>query len=496
MNIRRVGLLNVVTFSLLIALIAGGLSTTSRVVAAADEAATEDVIYMVDGRELRGKILEESRGQIIFEYRDPNINITTKITLQASQIAHIDRNVPIEGMGDEAFDDFPDETGMSSEPVVPASALQKRGRMQTDATNVPSFYIVPMKGQMGTDIRSSVYTKVIEDIRANKPDLVIIEMECSDTSELMHPGGYDMQENPLREWGMLDFEDYRELVSLFRDRLRDIPQVVWIHDSDGISAVVAMAWDQIYMAPGARLGAKISVLDRSGAKRWSDADVRAKMVAAWLGIAQGFLERGGFSPVLARAMLDSEPKLSGTWRGREVIWSLDERGEYLVDGSDKRAAYFTARSAEDFCISQGTAADLDDLALLLGHREYRLVGERQHALTTGYVHDWRRLYENVRTWMIDYQQHRGWATGNETLRWLGRAKQDLEKVFRAMDRYKAIELRLESDYGLTRHDLTVEIELLNEQIRSLRNRGRGVGAGGGAGGSGASGRGGRSPGGR
>src|SRR5690606_38297227 len=93
MNIRRVGLLNVVTFSLLIALIAGGLSLTSRVVAAADDAATEDVIYTVDGRELRGKILEESRGQIIFEYRDPNINITTKITLQMSQIAHIDRNV-------------------------------------------------------------------------------------------------------------------------------------------------------------------------------------------------------------------------------------------------------------------------------------------------------------------------------------------------------------------------------------------------------------------
>ena len=104
-----------------------------------------------------------------------------------------------------------------------------------------------MHGQFGTDVRADVYKPVIEDIRKNKPRVVIIDIKSADAIpwEVMFPGGYDIGKvDPRRERSMLEFEEYRELVHMFRDDLREVPQVVWVHDSDGISATVAMAWDQ------------------------------------------------------------------------------------------------------------------------------------------------------------------------------------------------------------------------------------------------------------
>jgi len=46
------------------------------------------------------------------------------------------------------------------------------------------------------------------------------------------------------------------------------------------------------------------VLAQSGAKGWADPDVRAKMYAAWTGGAKSILEFGGYSPILADAMID------------------------------------------------------------------------------------------------------------------------------------------------------------------------------------------------
>ncbi len=79
---------------LLLSLLAGLLATP---VGAADEAeTTEDIIYMVDGRELHGHILSESRSEIVFEYVDRNLKLRTKLKLDVDEIEKIERDVPIE----------------------------------------------------------------------------------------------------------------------------------------------------------------------------------------------------------------------------------------------------------------------------------------------------------------------------------------------------------------------------------------------------------------
>ena len=504
MNTRVLTVLNSVLLATAVSLSfpSQGLATPQSDKPAA-EAKTEDVLHMSDGRVLRGQIISETRSDIVFEYRDPKLNLNAKMTLSKENIALIERDQPIEGAAEEK----PAESAPSGKPGSsaprssstnkPAAAATPNygiSRVTGDAANVPSLYVVPFKGQMGTDIRSSEYKKLVDDIRQAKPDVVVIQVHSGDTSDLMHPEGYDtppvgskaeLEKYRQREWGMLEFEDYRELVHAFRNDLRDIRQVAWVHDSDGVSATIIMAWPDIYMTPTARLGAKVSVMEKSNAKKWADPDVRAKMIAAWSGMAKGFLEKGGYSLALAEAMLDETPVLSGKWRGREVIWTLDDTGDYVVDSSDRHSAYFTAKTAEDFCISDGTAETLDDLALLLGFREYRLIEGKQGEIDQ-YREGWRKAYDDTQVWIRDHEQHMGWASGADQLKWLGKAKSDIEKILSAMDRYPAVEVRWENDYGIPKIYFITLVERLKEQIIALKkqqqatggNRGGGGGGGG------------------
>ncbi len=436
-----------------------------------DDPRTEDIVYMADGRVLHGQILSETQAQVIFQYIDRKLNLQTKLTLARENIDRIDRDVPIED---------PIETKVKGSSRS-KSATTKPGewsgyghfRVDSDAENVPSFYIVPMKGQMGTDIHSDVYQDIVDDIKAHDPDYLILAMKCQDTEDRLYTRWGD-EEKGLHDINFLDV--YRDLVNLFRDDLRAYPQVLWIEDSQGISSVIAMAWDNLYMKPEARLGGIADVRKNFNV---SDPEVYAKFREANMSLLKGFSEYGGYSPALIDAMVLPEYSLSASFKGREVEWSLTADGEFVIDNSDKRTVDFEAKSAEDLLISDGTAEDLDDLALLMGFREYRVIQGRGEDIIQNYIDNWRRSLEKSKTLWADYGQHISWASGDETLKWLGRAKRDVEGIIKAIDRYEAVEIRLGAERGLNRFGLVTIVEQLKERIRALRQqrgtRGRGGG---------------------
>jgi hypothetical protein len=363
------------------------------------------------------------------------------------------------------------QNSAASQPSAVAGENQRytTGEGDPNDLTLPGVYVIPMKGQMGTDIHESIYNEeLVELIRKADPALIVWELECADRDDLM------LTQSKREEQSLMDLEQYRRIVTTLQDDLRGIPQVMWVRDSWGISSVVALAWPDMYMSSKARLRG-IQQIYEAGTN-WSDTDVRAKMVAAWVGIGNGFLERGGYPIELGRAMMNPTHVLSATWKGRNVNWSLDAQGEYLFDSSDERTATFNAKTAEDFRISDGTADTLDDLLLLIGYREYRVVdGEADDAIRK-YIENWRRVYENCKTAAADYQQHMGWAQGDELVKWLGAARRDLEQILSAMKRYPAVEVRVQRELGMSQLQLELEIDKIKEQ---LRNRGRGGNTGGG-----------------
>ncbi len=174
-------------------------------------------------------------------------------------------------------------------------------------------------------------------------------------------------------------------------------------------------------------------------------------------------------------------KLSASFKGREVVWSLEEDGEFVIDNDDEETANFRADAAENLLISDGTADTLDDLALLLGFREYRVVDAHAKEVVDGYREDWRSTYSKSVAWWKDYQQYMGWASGEEALQYLSKAKRSIERIIKAMDRYPPVELRWKEERGTTKFQLEMLIEQLKQRIRALRQRGARGGGGGGFG---------------
>jgi hypothetical protein len=174
---------------------------------------------------------------------------------------------------------------------------------QKDPSKAPKIYVIPMgldgNGQIGSDIRLSVYEQVVKDVKAKKPDLIIFQLESTDGKT----GKAYLGNDDRSERGRIDFEDARKMVDLLKTEFVNIPQVMWVKDSVGFSTALALAWPDLYMTSKARLWGMSRVMEFV---QHPDPEVVRKFLAAWTGIAIGFLRRGGYPPELGLAMMRPE----------------------------------------------------------------------------------------------------------------------------------------------------------------------------------------------
>lgn len=354
---------------------------------------------------------------------------------------------------------------------LPATAAETTDRS-------PVVYVIPLSGQMGTDIHPSIYEEVIEDANEVKPDYIIFKLASADYDKNFH-----IQNDDRSEAGMWqNMEVYRDLMMELQTELpvdKHTRQIMWIEDAVGVSSLLAMSWPEIYMSDGARLEG-INTVQRF-AQGWQDPDVREKMYAAWVGIATGFPQAGGFPLELSRAMIEPEHDLGVKFEGRDVVWSNDLKGTvWTIDSNDKTVARFDNDSAEQVMLSRGTVQDLDDLMFLLGFREYE-TADSGVEIVENYKETWRRTFDRCASWLKDARDRQAGGTVAD----LGSAKNSLEKVLAAGRRYPAVAARLQADYGIDLFQLETQIEVMKRQIaenrRNSRNRGR-SGRGGGVGG--------------
>jgi hypothetical protein len=342
---------------------------------------------------------------------------------------------------------------------------------QKDPSKPPKIYVIPMglngNGQIGTDIRLSIYEKVAKDVKEKKPDLLILQLESADTGRRVY-----LKEDDRMEHGRMDFEDARKMVSLLKDDLGEFPQVMWVKDSVGFSTALALAWPDLYMASNARLWGMARVMEFV---RHPDYEVVRKFLAAWTGIANGFLRRGGYPPELGLAMMRPEKKLSVSWEGRKLVWRDDTKGTFLVDGDDKAVANFDARTAEDLGLCAGIADNIEDLMFLLGYREWDdSLGKNNQdgvKIVGDYITEWRKTYLKCLESFAEYEKNQ------QDPRKLTSARQSLEKVRDAMKKYPAVEVRFRTERGLT-------LDGVERLLLELKEKGKANSSSGGGGGPG------------
>ena len=54
------------------------------------------------------------------------------------------------------------------------------------ATASPKVYGFPMDGQMGTDLSEPIFKTLIEDVKKQKPDIVVLRLKSADVDRINH----------------------------------------------------------------------------------------------------------------------------------------------------------------------------------------------------------------------------------------------------------------------------------------------------------------------
>ncbi len=363
-------------------------------------------------------------------------------------------------------------TSFGSPAPVP-SPMPDKDSKPLPLVGKPKVYVIPMTGQLGTDITKDIYKTIIEDVRKVKPDFIVYHMDSYDVPKsTMIKDQADRQ----GEEGMFDPGEIRELVKTLHEDLRDLPQVMWVEDAVGSVSMVSLAWPNLYMTNKARLGGLGNLVPRLK-KQWTDPDVQAKMIAAWTGIIKGVMEQGGYPYELGDAFLYPERLLSASFEGRKVVFRSDLTGQWLIDDSTERAVSFRATTAEDVGLSDGNADSFEDLMFILGYREVEKI-ESGQKIYDDYVRDWRKSLETCLDTLKDAQA----AEGRGDVKEIQKAKQLYEKCVSIMKRYAAVEKRVKAAGGPSILALELHIDELKELITGAKKGNRGGGTPGGGGG--------------
>jgi hypothetical protein len=280
-----------------------------------------------------------------------------------------------------------------------------------------------------------------------------------------------------------------KIVTMFQYKVPPtVRQVVWMKNATGPAAILAMSWEEMYMHPDGGFG---TLGQLWAGTLFEDPDVRKKMQGASFGAVKALTQFGDHDDKFVEGLLDPELPLSFSCRGREAIWYNHYLGDIPVhqeDGSfgdeirqyyDPRSELplgleFSARPCEEFLISDGTAETLQDLAMLMGYREYKV--EETEALldVAEYREKWRAMLQRAYKAFEDYRKYMDRGTLSD----LQKAKTALSRIIGMVRSNQSVAMRIKTLTGADLIDLEIMLENLKSQIRQMSRGGGGGGAGG------------------
>ena len=353
--------------------------------------------------------------------------------------------------------------------------------VQTDELG-KSVLIIPMEGQMHTDIRPSVYKNLAERIKDVNPDLIIVEIESQDRQNNF---AYLMGYGDRNEFNLFDADDLIEIAKVFYIELGDIPQVAWVKDSSGVSTVLALSWPTMYMSDGGFLRSTAQVADFMAI---NNEDTHGKIREFRVINSKIVAEYGDRSYALVRAFIDPDVPLSGTWKGKKVEWEESTLGDFVIDPGEDSQPTFTSIQATELGICEGIVSSREDVLLAQGIREYHLVGEDITSEIEMSVDDWREELADAKELWGDAQQFSQWAGsggGDEAIRNRRSELATLRQILKIMKKNPPVAKRLGRPYqpGISIRYLEQRIEELVDLLDRMKNGGS-RGSGGGSGGRG------------
>jgi hypothetical protein len=275
-----------------------------------------------------------------------------------------------------------------------------------------------------------------------------------------------------RKFGIFDDDGIRKMSRNLKEVIEKVgaEPIMIVRDAVGYSALLGLSWPNMYMTDSARLMGLERIQERTNV---ADPEVRAKFREAFVGICNGFLISGGYDPAIGLAMMREDKMLSASFKGRDIVWSDDAKGTWVVDGSTERiTAHFTSEMAEELGLSDGTVSDddatmIEDLMYQRGIRSFERMPQGGEVLVREYIEGWRKGLADCAKSYPQYQEAMGDAQGKDEKKNLTKAKGILEKVLSIIKKYPAVAIKLNQEFGLSKLEVETELLRLQERIRGL-----------------------------
>ncbi len=353
-----------------------------------------DKIIFNNGLVVQGEVLEETATQVTVMVHFGNLP-PTKTTYEKSEIIDIQRGVI-------------DPTATGKDKPARASATPKDESKPSAASitdpDAALVYLVSFEGNFGSDVSETPVRDMFKDVDSIFNDLIDAKTDSGVDIKVVDPAVRDKHivvinldcDSDARQ-GFDGIWRAEDIGPIFEKEIQEKHRrvVIWVNEAHDGAAFLPWLSPEIYFQPEGRMWIS-SDLEKFDI---GDKMVDAKQISLRMGHAHGFAIDGGYdqAPPIIDAMalksrwlcyrleggkpqfLTREPTDDELRAGWEIL-SDDGKG----DNEDKNSVRFSndqlvldARIAQVLGVSKGTAAELEDLAALLGiKRDYTEVDNR------------------------------------------------------------------------------------------------------------------------
>lgn len=392
---------------------------------AAMEGKPLDRLILKSGKIIEGEILEETESTI--RIRVVVAGISAPTTYQKSEILEIKRA----GAATEADakpateEDKPAPAATAATRSTPSTSL-RTGKTDPKKPEVdsgtPQLYVVELKGSFGVDISETPLRQLFEDVDRVFKDLVpgvgaeagrmVVDPAVRQNHIVV------MKVNMVAPSGFNTIFRAEELAPIVMSQIVEKGRriVFWVEHASGGAAFLPWVSPEMYFSPEGLLGG-IAELDEFSS---GDHMVDEKLIGAFLGAAEGFAIKGGYTehlPVL-RAMIRKQNWLCVRFEGGrpQYFTSQPTDGDGWQILSDSGEGDFKDKSAlggndifsldADWAmklgIAKGIVDSVDDLAFALGiHRDYV---ELTDTRGTRIFDDWKSRIESTTDLILAQEQ--------------------------------------------------------------------------------------------
>ena len=310
----------------------------------ATQAAMADTVVTKDGRVLNGRIIQDTDGKVILEISKYGANM--QVSLDRNEVVSL-KESPV----------FKPATKPASAPAAtqPAQAAGPTSR-PAEAT----YYLIPIKGEIGKDVQKEAIRQALRSARSRKADYVVFQIDS--------PGG--------------SVGETEEILGLMAEKSKP-RRVAIVNKALSSAAVLTMACPDVFMLPGATIGAAVPI--SSGP---TPAPIEEKVLSAIRAMARSAAELGDHNTLLIQGMMDADMELGLALRdGKPAVGAGHDAATAFPGETDTKTVTpgkpphfcwqkvlkvkgqiltLTARESADCGLARDVVEDEEDVGKILG----------------------------------------------------------------------------------------------------------------------------------